>query len=510
MAGPSNVLDRVVGWWSPGAGLRRRNLRAMLARAYEGAARTDGWRPRRAGASANADHAADGRELRIRARSLVQNVPYIARGLQAKVSAAIGTGIEPRFEGDQADELNALWTKWVKVADADAIFDLYGLQAAAYRAMEQDGEVLIRRRARLPADNLPVPMQLQLLEIDWLDDTRNSTARAGNTIINGIEYDALGKPAAYWLFDEHPGETQKWFRRFGTSKRVDAKDIIHLFAPTRPGQGRGITSLAPIIARTRDLSLYEDAEMQRKNLETRLAVLLSGDASALGTDAVFGVSSDPNNSEAARTYGDRGGLPSGGITELPPGVNVTTVEPKPAAGYVEACKYNLHLIAAGWGVPYESMTGDMTEVNFSSARIRSIDFRRDTEQLQWLVLIPRMCERMADWFVESAALSGKVRRSANRSIDWSTPRWDYVNPAQDVAAEIDAISAGLLTPSEALRRRGYKPAQVFAELGTDFAALNASGALDLMRFLMAKGGGAASEAATAAAAAATTAAKQGN
>ena len=45
---------------------------------------------------------------------------------------------------------------------------------------------------------------------------------------------------------------------------------------------------------------------------------------------------------------------------------------------------------------------------------------------------------------------------------------------------------------------------------SDFAALNASGALDLMRFLMAKGGGAASEAATASAAAAATAAKKGN
>ena len=500
MAARANVLDRVVGWWSPGAGLRRRNLRNLLARAYEGAARTDGWRPRRPGASANADHAADGRELRIRARSLVQNVPYIARGLQAKVSAAIGTGIEPRFEGDQEDVLNDLWSKWTKVADADAIFDMYGLQAAAYRAMEQDGEVLIRRRARLPADNLPVPMQLQLLEIDWLDDTKNSSGRTSNTIMNGIEYDALGKPAAYWLFDEHPGETQKWFRRTGTSKRVDAKDIIHLFAPTRPGQGRGITGLAPIIARTRDLSLYEDAELQRKNLETRLAVLLSGDVSALGQDAVFGVPSDPNNPTAERTYGDRGGLPSGGITEVPPGANITTVEPKPAAGYVEACKLSLHLIAAGWGVPYESMTGDMVEVNFSSARIRQIDFRRDVEQLQWLVLIPRLCERIADWFVESAVLAGKVRRSTNRTVDWSTPRWDYVNPAQDVAAEIDAISACLLTPSEALRRRGYKPAQVFKELGEDFKAMESTGALALMQFLMAKGGGAASEKAAATAA----------
>lgn len=488
MAAPITVLDRVIGWWNPDAGLRRRRSRAMLARAYEGAARTDGWRPRRAGASANADHAADGRELRIRARALVQNVPYIARGLQVLVSAHIGTGIEPRFDGDEAERLNPLWAQWAKVADADAIFDIYGLQAAAYRAMAQDGEVLVRRRRRLSTDGLPVPIQLQLLEIDWLDSGKNSTTRVGNSILNGIEYDALGKPAAYWLYEQHPGEARGWLGRAGQSKRVDAADIIHLFAPTRPGQGRGITRLAPIIARTRDLMLYEDAELQRKNLETRLSLVVSGDASQLATQiTAYGSATTPGDPESERKYGDLGVLPSGGVTELPPGLNVTAVEPKPAGGYVEYCKFGLHLIAAGYGVPYEAMTGDLVEVNFSSARIGQIDFRRNVEQEQWLVIVPRLCERICDWFIDAAVLAGKARRAANTTVDHSTPRWDYVNPAQDVRAELDAIGGGLLSPSEALRRRGYKPDQVFAEIGSDFAALQKSGALDLMRFLAAKG-----------------------
>jgi lambda family phage portal protein len=488
MAARVTMLDRVIGWWSPDAGLRRRRSRMMLARAYEGAARTDGWRPRRAGASANTDHAADARELRIRARALVQNVPYISRGLQALVSATIGTGIEPRFDGADAEPLNGLWTQWVKVADADGIFDLYGLQAAAYRAMVQDGEVLIRRRKRRPTDNLPVPMQLQLLEIDWLDSSKNSTSRTGNTIINGVEYDALGKPAAYWLYEQHPGESRGWFGRAGTSKRIDAADIIHLFAPTRPGQGRGISRLASIIARTRDLMLYEDAELQRKNLETRLGIVVSGDPEALNTGvAAYGSAASPGDDGGARVYGDLGVLPSGGITEVPPGMTMTAVEPKPAAGFVDYCKFNLHLIAAGFGVPYESMTGDMVEVNFSSARIRQIEFRRDTEQEQWLVVIPRLCERIASWFTEAAELIGKARVGAKRSVDWSTPSWDYVNPQQDVAAEVQAIASGLLSPSEALRRRGYKPDQVFAEIGRDFTALQKSGALELMRLLLTRG-----------------------
>jgi lambda family phage portal protein len=472
-----NVLDRLIGWFSPHRGVQRAQARAALVRAYEGAARTDGWRPRRAGASANSDHASDARELRIRARSLVQNVPYITRGLQALVSATIGTGIEPRAIGRNAKRINALWTDWAKVADADEIFDIHGLMAAAYRAMEQDGEVLIRRRSRRVEDGLPVPLQVQLLEIDWLDSTKSGQAAGGGQIVNGIEYDVLGKPRAYWLYGAHPGDATRTSVRLD-SKPIPAADIIHLFAPTRPGQGRGITRLAPIIARVRDLMLYEDAELARKNLETRLGLAVSGDVSALANA--------PTYASGDRPYGDLGELPSGGITQLPPGLNVTSIDPKPAGAFVEYCKHNLHLIAAGLGVPYESMTGDMVEVNFSSARIRRMDFRHDCEQMQWLVIIPRLGEPLWQWFLEAVDLSGKAS-IANVGVDWSTPRWDYVNPYQDVRAETEAIGAGLMSPSEALRQRGYKPDEVFAEIGADFQRLQNSGALNLMQLLLTSG-----------------------
>ena len=231
------LLDRAMELFAPVTAMRRRRARVLLeeTRAYEGASRKDGWRPRRAGASANADHMADAKELRIRARSLVQNVPYCNRGLNVLVSAAIGTGITPKSTSDKLDKL---WERWCEVADADAQFDLYGLQAAAYRAMEQDGEVLIRRRIRRAADGLPVPLQLQVLEIDWLDGNKNAALRDGGRIINGIEYDVLGKPRAYWLFGAHPGDVLTTARL--TSAAVPAADILHLFSPQRPGQGRGV------------------------------------------------------------------------------------------------------------------------------------------------------------------------------------------------------------------------------------------------------------------------------
>jgi lambda family phage portal protein len=474
----ANWLDRIVGIYNPDKALRLMRSRELLKRAYEGASPRDGWRPRRAGASANTDHSADAHALRSRSRALIQNVPYMAQGMRSLVANIVGTGIIPNWKGSEAEKFNEAWAQWVPTADADGRLDLYGLQAAAYRAMEQDGEVLIRIRPRRKTDGLVVPIQFQLLEIDWLDSTRTEN-RGPDSVVNGIQYDALGKVSGYWLFEQHPGEVVSFRSKSRTSYFVPADKIIHLFTPERPGQGRGFPRTAPVIASVRDLQLYEDAELQRKNLETRLSVLVSGNV----TDLAGGPpDSDPNAKANAQQTGNLGTLASGGIMQLPNGMTIETVEPKAAPGYVEYVKYRLHLIAAGWGVTYEMMTGDVSEVNFSSARVRMLDFRREAEVTQWTVLIPKLCQRICVEFANACELGGVVNK-ANYTVDHATPKWDYVNPAQDVAADLAEISGGLSSISEKLRRRGYKPEAVFAEMKADFDKLKELGLLDIMLML---------------------------
>lgn len=475
----STWLDRVIGWMSPRTGLARHFDRQRLARAYEAASPRDPWKPRRPGAGANTDHAADAAIIRAKARTLVQNVPYVRAALDALVDNVVGTGITSYSTApDEAERatIDALWAQWCTQCDADGRLDWHGIEAAAYRAMEQDGEVLIRLRPRLATDGLAVPLQIQLLEIDWLDTQRSNTAAGGNQVINGIEYDSLGRVAAYWLYDAHPGEqtTRNTVRL--QSRRVAADRIIHLYAPERPGQGRGISRLAPVIPRVRDLQLYEDAEIARKNLESRLGVIVSGDVAAMAQPQAYG---SPVDTTAAQQTGDLGQLPSGGITSLPPGLNVTTVAPNATPGHTDYVKQQLHIIAAGMGVTYEMMTGDMRDTNFSSARVRLIDFRRHVESVQWLCLVPRLLRPVWRAFIDAAVLGRQLSRPSY-AVDHSTPKWEYVNPAQDADSELKLISSGLLTVSESLRRRGYKPDEVFAELKADFDLLKSNGVLDVL------------------------------
>jgi lambda family phage portal protein len=469
----ANLIDRVISWVNPHAGLARHYARQQLARAYEAASPRDSWKPRRGGASANADHHADAKAMREKARALVQNVPYISAALDTLAADTIGTGIMVRATGAEKDKINKLFAEWAKVCDADRRLDYFGLVKVAYTAMEQDGEVLVRLRPRRTSDGLPVPLQLQVLEIDWLDSTRMGGYN-GNTIINGIEYDALGAVAAYWLWDQHPGDTALIRGRKIQSSRVPAQYIIHLFNPKRPGQGRGFTRFAPIITRTRDTQVYEDAELGRKNLEARLSVLASGDTSALENPAAA-----PGAGNGVKDLGE---LAGGAIFGLPAGLNFTVVEPKAAPGYVDYIKLQLHIISAAIGVPYECITGDMSEVNFSSARVRMLNYRRQVQQTQWLVLVPLLLVPIHSAFIEYAYLAGKLR-GTDKAVDFSMPKWDYVNPEQEVKADQAEIAAGLSTPSEKLRQRGYDPNTVFAELAADIKKFKELGIFDALMFM---------------------------
>ena len=480
LASPT-LVDRVVGYFSPSAGVARQISRSRLAglqaRAYEGASRADGWRPARAGASANTDHFADGTELRHRARAMRQNVPYVARAIDQRGSLVVGTGITPRFMANNADAVKKLYAQWKTECDADNSLGFEGLQVLIYNTRRVDGEVLIRRRPRRFTDQA-VPVRIQVLEIDWLDTGKQSAGNGSAKIINGIQYDALGSVSGYWIFDEHPGEYNSSVRSVKrTSSLVSAADIIHSFKKERPGQGRGFSSLASAIARVRDLQTLEDSELQRKNLESRLGVYLSGGDPEQAPPPV-------GDSTVKTGLTDLGQITGGGIVDFGPGRNVTTLEPRAAPGHVENVSHHLHIIASALGVTYEMMTGDLRQVNFSSARIGGIDLRRDVEQEQWTDFIPSTLDRMIGWFYDAAVLAGRLPEGQDRSMEWSTPRWEYVNPKEEVDAIILKVASGLGSMPEEIRRAGYDPQSVIAENLEYFKSLGDLAGVDPARMML--------------------------
>jgi len=428
----------------------------MIERRFEGAAggrRNDGWRA--AGTDANAENGPALARLRARARDLRRNNPYAERAITGIADNVVGYGIVPRPLAKRPrdnEQLGKTWAAWAEslACDADGLENFYGLQHKIIEAVAESGECLVRRRRRKSSDGLPVPLQLQVIEPDFLDETKTEKS-GGNQIIQGIEFDALGKRVAYWLFAEHPGANTGM--RGLTSTRVPAADVIHIFMPKRAGQARGYTWLAPVMQRLRNFDEMEDAVMEQAKIAACFAAFVTKD--------------DTSKSVKAPPLVDR--VEPAMIQELGIGESVAFASPPTFNGYQSYAWQALHAIAVGLGVPYELITGDLKGVNFSSGRMGWLHFARRVDVWQWRMLIPQLCEPVWQWFMEAQALTqGGVMAEAR--AEWVPPRREMVNPREETANVKERLRNGLVTWPDALRELGITDPQAHAN---DIASANA-------------------------------------
>jgi lambda family phage portal protein len=220
-----------------------------------------------------------------------------------------------------------IWKAWAgtTACDADGRDDLYGLQKLVMRGVAESGEMLVRRRVRLLSDGLPIPVQLQVLEPDFIDTFKTVALQNGGVIIQGIEFDAIGNRVAYWLYPQHPGAVmmQHVSTIFPASKRIPASEILHVYQRDRAGQVRAVSWFAPIILPAKDLDEYCDAQLMKQKIAACLAVITSdvdGTAAPLGT-------ADDTKTPAVDM------LEPGAILNVPPGRTVEVVKPPSVGEY---------------------------------------------------------------------------------------------------------------------------------------------------------------------------------
>lgn len=461
-------LDRVIGMLSPERGFHRARARAateILKRSYEGAKvgrRTDSWVA--AGTDANTEIASDLIRLRNRSRDLVRNNAYAAKAVAALAANLVGTGIIPRARASTSKKTelaDRLWERWSREVDADGHTDFNGLQALIARTVVESGECLVRFRRRKVDDGLSVPLQLQVLEPDHLDSSRDGEVSGSGWIQQGIEFDGLGQRVAYWLYPRHPGNLSLGSAR--ESIRVPAEDVLHLYDRLRPGQIRGVTWFAPAIIKLRDLDEYDEAELVRKKIEACFVAFVMG-----GDDG------EPLGEDAANTDDRIESFEPGMVEYLPQGKDVKFGQPSTSAGYAEYMRVQLHAVASAVGLTYELLTGDLSQVNYSSIRAGLIEFRRRIKQTQSQLFIPGLCRPVWQRFIETAQAAGKLPKG-EFSAEWTPPRFEAVDPIKDVQADILAVRAGLMTLKEAIARQGYDPSLVLQEISQTFDELDALG-----------------------------------
>lgn len=454
-------LDRTIGWASPQWQLRRMRGRVALvalAQYYEAAGtsrRTQGWK--RPAGDPNAPGGLSLARLRDATRHLVRNNGHAESAIGTIVDDTVGSGILPSAQ----HEAWKRWTESVEI-DADGRSDLPGIQQTVMRTVVESGECLIRRRFRRPSDGLALPMQIQVLEPDFIDSGKHRSLPNGGKIIRGIEFDPIGRRVGYWLFRSHPGSTTiSNVIRFGQSESVPASEILHVFKSQRPGQVRGVSWFAPVLLRFNDFDEFADATLMKQKIAACLCALttdVDGSAEHIGAE-------DPDE-----PLHDKIG--PGLVANIPPGRSVEIVQPPSVRDYADYSKTTLREIAAGIGVNIEDLTGDYADINFSAARMARLRHWGRVKGWRRRMLVPQFLNPLWRWAMLASTIAGI---ETIESTTWTAPPLPMIEPDKEGLAICRNIRGGISTPSESLRERGFVPEEFWDEYQKDFEDLDRRG-----------------------------------
>ena len=409
------------------------------------------------------------RRLRDRCRDLSRNNPHGAKAVEALVSNIVPTGIRARWSDPRTQ---ALWDTWIDQCSVGDELDLYGLQSLAVRAMIEGGDSLIRRRARRLDDGLAVPLQLEVLEGDQLDDSKTGAGSvAGGRIVQGVEFDPIGRRRAYHLFRSHPGDMSVWLNTLAETVAIPAADVAHLCRVTRPGQVRSVSWLATVILALRDIGEYTAAERTRKRSQAGLVGVLTP-----ADDATY---SDDTDSVGAAVVDSDGDV----VDELQPGQvlvarngkNFTFSNPASDSGFADFMRIQLQTVGSGVFLPYEILTSDLSQVNYSSIRLGLVEFQRFVKVAQTQIVIPLMMRPIARWFIEAGQAAGTISATNPPTVRWVLPEREEIDRETAVKSAILAIRAGLISRRDQVQASGGDADEVLTEIAEDLAALDRLG-----------------------------------
>lgn len=416
--------------------------------------------------SANQDTLGELRTLRNRSRDLVRNSPFLRRYHELLADNVVGPhGIQLQaknltLKGELFTSANDLieenWRTWTRAENCDvagrmSLTDM--LRLAVSSGWGADGELLIRIREGAQPNRWN--FSLQLLDPDLLDETLNRAAsKNDNAIVQGVEVNVYGAPVAYWLWTRHPAEAAYDRERV----RVPAREIIHDFIPLRPGQTRGIPWAAAVINELKMLEGYKEAELVAARIAsaTMASIEIPDPEKAPGFDPAAGSTDMPMEIEP------------GALLRLNPGETLKSWSADhPSQAFGDFMRVSLHSIAAGLGISYGTLTGDLSQANYSSMRVGML-----AERDHWRALQQRLIDRVVDpifrrW-LSMAMLAGKMTLLGSDPDRWTTVRWqprgfDWIDPLKDIQGDVTEVAAGVKTLTEIAASRGRDFEEVVEE-----------------------------------------------
>lgn len=453
------------------AGKKRRFGKRRYDAGKLGTPRTSGWLP--LGDSPTSSMRMAIGTIRDRSVDMYDNNPTIKSAIDKIATLIAGGGIRPSVDvsgiknkaasrrAEQA--VLAAWNDWTGSIDCDFDGDMpyYPLQVLIARAVAMQGECIVRKR--YSQNSTGVPLQVQVQGGAFIDSNQDGiTLPNGNYITLGIEFNSTGKRVAYWLFDRHPQDATYGIAS-ATSRRVEAKDVIHVYYKEKPGQIRGVPFGTTMLLKARDLNQFQDTMLIKQKVSAMFAGFVIESDGAADDEGL--------ESEDGEPIGpiDYDNIEPGAVVALPPGSEIEFANPPTVEGAESFVRDTKRDIAAGLGITYELISADYSKTNFSSARMGALSMLKQIADWQGNMMLP-INSRVWEWFMEAAFIAGKVSlQNKGLKAQWTAPKPDMIDPLKEVKALQLMVENGFLSYSEALRKLGQDPDDVFEEIQSDMA-----------------------------------------
>lgn len=462
-----NALDRIIAYVSPRRAASRMAARRLVAY-YEAAEATRLNKRRRDGGSGDSEVVRAGRSLRVLARHLDQNHDLARGALNVLVANVVGPhGITPEPQPRRADgsihvefarEILSLWRDWVRIPEVSHQLTWPMAQRMIARTWLRDGEVLIQHlEGSVPMldHGTRVPYSIELIEPDLLPYDLCDSARG---IVAGVERNAWGRPRAYHLYRQHPGDV---FASASIAMRqLPARSVTHLKLADRINQARGVSVFAAVLNRLDDLKDYEESERVAAKVAASMAAYIRK-----GSPDMYDVAPGSNGEAEPRQMMMRPGMI---FDDLRPGEEIGVIDskrPNPNAGAWR--NDQLRAVSAGIGAGYSSVAR-MYEGTYNARRQEQVESWVLYEMLQrhFIDLLVRpVWERFVANAIAARVLvvpSDVVPETAD-DAHYQGPVMPALDPLKEVSAQVMAEQAGYRSGPAIIRAAGGNPDEVLEQ-----------------------------------------------
>ena len=453
------------------------------------------WRPPLK--SADGDMLRDAGVIRARARDLRRNHPYAQQAVRASRLGVIGKrlryscrpdyrflGISPDEAARWGQEFERLWETYAHgrgaFVDAGRRLNFTQMMSLAHDCLFTDGEFVAgvewdwRRRWRtclqaIDADRLSNPNGAP--ETPWLKA--------------GVALDDMSAPIGYHIRDSHPSDSMLIGARYNTHSFVPRETqwgrpvMLHVYEMERPGQTRGISAFASVIATMKMGAEYTETALQQAILQSSYAAVLVSQANYKDAlEIINGMSPDEaktvtelaeENLLAAMEHHERIRLRFNGaqIPVLWPGDDLKMMSP--ATGAVSIGEFQAHATksyAAGTGTDPIQVSQDYSQVNYSSVKMAAATSYRHYEARRQ-ILIDGVAHPTVAGYLEEVVHSGALHLPkgikphefydaqnalcAGVFLTQGAPSLDPLKEAQAMQLE---LGMGMATLQDSLAERG--------------------------------------------------------